>query len=170
MGRLIRESGGPISIPSAKQTRFQETQTYASTLICACMTFLLLSCSRQITKPPQVVAVSVCRDVAHGMHRITSDFGIRFDAPEKVFVVHEALRDMPPGMMYIVRLRDTDAHIVFWHDDDIFRDLKSAYPVFSKRVEERAIRDAVGGNFGTDQWGYLPDGERWRYIIESRII
>jgi hypothetical protein len=125
---------------------------------------LLLSCSGEITNPPQAVAVSVCPDLNSGIHRIPSDFGIRFDASDKVFMVHEALRDMPPGMMYVVKLRDGDAHIVVWRDDDIFRDLKNAYPIFSKHIEERTIHDATGRNFGTDRWGYLQTGERWRYV------
>jgi hypothetical protein len=98
------------------------------------------------------------------MHRIPSDFGIRFDAPEKLFMVHAALRDMPPGMMYVVKLRDGDAHISVSRDDDVFRDLKNAYPILSKHIEERPIHDEIGRRFGTDRWGYLQNGERWRYV------
>lgn len=154
-----------------KKTRFQETDLSFSKICrygyCIVLSFLLLSCSRQIAKPPQAIALSVCTDASdapQAIYRITSDFGIRFDTPKKVYVVREALRDMPAGMMYIVKLRDADAHIVIWQDDDVFRDLKNAYPVFSKHVENRAIRDAAGRNFGTDQWGYLPDGRQWRYV------
>jgi hypothetical protein len=98
------------------------------------------------------------------MHRIRSDFGIRFDAPEKAFTVHADLRDTPTGTLYVVKLKDTNANIVVWRDDDIFKDLKVAYPVFSEHIEERNIRDATGRIFGTDRWGYLQSGERWRYV------
>ena len=107
-----------------------------------------------------MVTVSVCPDPTPGIHRIPSDFGVQFDAAEKVFIVHAALRDMPPGTMYIVKLRDGDAHTVVWRDDNVFRDLKNAYPIFSQHIEERTIRDATGHSFGTDQWGYLQTGER----------
>ena len=139
-------------------------RVFAALILCSCLTSLLLSCSSQITNPPQVVAVSVCPDLTPGTRRIPSDFGIRFDAPEKVFMVQAAVRDMPPGTMYVVKLRDGDAHIVVWRDDSVFRDLKNAYPIFSKHIEERTIRDATGRSFGTDQWGYLQTGERWRYV------
>jgi len=137
----------------------------AATLLCYCSTLLFLSCSSESTNPPQQVAVSACPDLTPGIHRVLSDFGIRFDAPEKVFMVHAALRDMPPGTMFVVKLRDDgNAHIVVWRDDDVFRDLKNAYPIFSKRIEERTIHDKTGRSFGTDQWGYLQNGERWRYV------
>jgi hypothetical protein len=95
----------------------------------------------------------VCPDVTSDVHRITSDFGIRFDAPEKAFTVHAGLRDMPTGTFYVVKLKDADANVVVWRDDDMFRDLKIAYPVFPEYLEERNIRDATGRIFGTDRWG-----------------
>ena len=139
-------------------------RVFAVKLLCSCLVFLLLSCSSRITDPPQAVAVSVCQDLIPGIHRIPSDFGIRFDASEKLFMVHAGVRDMPPGTMYVVKLRDGDAHVVVWRNDDVFRDLKNAYPIFSKQIKERAIRDATGQSFGKDQWGYLQTGERWRYV------
>jgi hypothetical protein len=93
-----------------------------------------------------------------------SDFGLRFDAPKKLFMVQSSVRDMPPGTMYIVKLRNGDAHVVVWRDDEVFRDLKVTFPIFSKHTEERIIRDTTGRNFGTDQRGYLQTGERWRYV------
>lgn len=139
-------------------------RVFAVTLLCSCSVFLLLSCSSRITSPPDAVIVSVCPDLAPGIHRIASDGGIRFDASEKLFLVRAGVRDMPPGTMYVVKLRDGNAQVVVWRDDNVFRDLKSAYPIFSKHVEERTIRDATGQSFGTDQWGYLQTGERWRYV------
>lgn len=76
----------------------------AVTLLCYCLTLLLLSCSNESTNAPQAVAVSVCPDLTPGIHRIPSDFGIRYDASEKVFMVHAALQDMPPGTMYVVKI------------------------------------------------------------------
>jgi hypothetical protein len=139
-------------------------RVFAALILCSRLASLLLSCSSQTSDAPQVVAVAVCPDLTPGMRRIPSDFGIRFDAPEKVFMVQSAVRDMPPGTMYVVKLRNGDAHIVVWRDDDVFRDLKIAFPIFSKHIEERIIRDTTGRNFGTDQWGYLQTGERWRYV------
>jgi hypothetical protein len=43
------------------------------------------------------------------------------------------------------------------------KDLKIAYPFFSEHVQKRYIRDSTGRVFGTDSWGYLHAGERWRY-------
>jgi hypothetical protein len=116
--------------------------------------------------PPHQTTASnfYLRMFKHHFRCASSDFGIRFDAPEKMFIVHAGLRDMPPGTLYVVKLRDSDANIAVWRDDDIFRDLKTAYSVFSEHVEERSIRDATGRISGTDHWGYLQSGERWRYV------
>jgi hypothetical protein len=69
-----------------------------------------------------------------------------------------------PGTLYVIKLNDADATLEVWRDDDEFSDLKTAYPVFSEHVEERNIRDATGRILGTDRWGYLQTGERWRYV------
>lgn len=114
--------------------------------------------------PPQAITISACRDVASGTRRIKSDFGIRFDVPEKAFTVHAGLRDMPGGTLYVITLRGTDAKMVVWRDDEVFRDLKIAYPAFSKHVETRRLRDEQGHSFGIDKWGYLQNGERWRFV------
>jgi hypothetical protein len=126
--------------------------------------YLLFSRYPHVPNPPPAIAISVCPNLTFGVHRIASDFGVRFDAPERVFTVHAGPRDMPAGTLYVVKLTDADANIVVWRDDDIFRDLKTAYPVFSEHVEERNIRDARGRIFGRDRWGYLQSGERWRYV------
>ena len=139
-------------------------RVFAAMILCSCLV-LLLSCSSRISNPPVAVAVAVCPELTLGIHRIPSDFGIRFDVSEKLFMVHAGVRDMPPGAVYIVKLRDGDAHVVVaWRDDDVFKDLEKAYPIFSKHIEERAIRDATGQRLGTDKWGYLQTGERWRYV------
>ena len=125
--------------------------------------YLFLALSPRVANPPQAFAISACPDAAPGVYRIRSDFGIQFDVPERAFTVHAGLRDMPPLTLYMVKLEDAGANIVVSGDDDDFRDLKIAYPVFSKHTEERNIRDATGRIFGTDRWGYLQSGERWRY-------
>ncbi len=57
--------------------------------------------------------------------------------------------------------------MVIWRDDEIFRELKSAFPVFSERIEDRDIVNTRGQIVGKDRWGYLKDGERWRYVTFS---
>jgi hypothetical protein len=170
MGKPSDGRAEPISLPFAEQISLQRSPKWLVSILSAVFVvssfgaYLFFSRSPQAINPPQSFAISVCPDLISGVRRIKSDFGIRFDAPKKAFTVHEGLRDMPPGMLYIVKLKDTDAHIVVWHDDDVFNDLKIAYPAFSKRVEERNIRDATGRIFGTDRWGYLQSGDRWRYV------
>jgi len=96
---------------------------------------------------------------------LTSDWGLRFDAPEKVFTIREAQRDMPPERAYVVTLNGrADAKLVVSPDSGDFRDLEVAYPTFSKNVEERTVQDTKGRDFGTDRWGHLQNGERWRYV------
>jgi hypothetical protein len=161
---------GQFSVPIPEQTSVQRSSKWlvfivlTAVLVSFFAIYLFLSHSPHVRNPPQAIAISVCPNVSPGVHRIRSDFGIRFDAPEKAFTVHAGLRDMPPGTLYVVKLKDADPNIVVWRDDDIFRDLKSAYRVFSEHIEERNIRDATGRIFGTDRWGYLQSGERWRYV------
>jgi hypothetical protein len=170
MGAMSNGRTGPIFTPFAKQTSLPRSPKWLVSIVLAVVLvsffsiYLFLARSPHVTNPPQEIAISVCPDITSGVHRVRSDFGIRFDAPEKAFTVHAGLRDMPPGTLYVVTLKDADAHIVVWRDDDIFRDLKIAYPVFSEHIEERNIRDATGRIFGTDRWGYLQSGERWRYV------
>jgi hypothetical protein len=133
---------------------------FASCLVC-----LIFSCSRQVTDPPQAVVVSACADTIAGNHRLAAEFGLQFDAPEDRFRVKKGQRDMPPGLAYAVTPNGyTDAKLVISGDDGDFRELELAYPTFSKQVGERTMRDAKGRNFGSDRWGYLQSGERWRYV------
>jgi hypothetical protein len=169
MGATANGRAAPSFTPFATQNSWQRSPRSLVSIVLA--VFLVSSCaiywslwySRHATNPPQAIAISVCPDVTYGVHRITSDFGIQFDAPEKPFTVHGGLRDMPPGTLYVVQLKDSDANVMVWRDDDVFKDLKFAYPVFSEHMEERNVRDATGRIFGTDRWGYLQSGERWRY-------
>ena len=170
MGKLSDGRAAPISLPFAEHTSLLQSPKWLVCLVLAVVlvasfgVYLFFPRRPQAMNPPQSFAISACRDLIPGVRRIRADFGIRIDTPEKAFTVHEGLRDMPPGMLYVVKLKDTDAHIVVWHDDDIFKDFKIAYPVFSKHVEDRNVRDAAGRIFGTDRWGYLQSGDRWRYV------
>jgi len=74
---------------------------------------------------------------------------------------------MPGGTLYVVAPKDQTANMVIWRDDEIFRELKSAFPVFSERIEDRDIVNTRGQIVGKDRWGYLKDGERWRYVTFS---
>jgi hypothetical protein len=85
--------------------------------------------------------------------------------PENVFTVRKAERDMPPETPYVVTLNGrAEAKLVISLDSGDFGNLEVAYPTFSKTVGERTVQDTKGRNFGTDRWGYLQDGERWRYV------
>jgi hypothetical protein len=75
---------------------------------------------------------------------------------------------MPPGMLHVVKLKKRSAQIVIWRDDDVFRELNFAFPVFSEHVEERDVRGPNGSLLGKDHWGYLNTGERWRYVTFRR--
>jgi len=75
------------------------------------------------------------------------------------------LRDMPPERLYVVTsIGPAEAKLVVSPDPGDFRDLEVAYPTFSQHVGERIMRDSEGRSFGTDRWGYLQSGERWRYV------
>ena len=144
--------------------RFAGPSAIAVLFVSSSAIYLFFSRPSHVKSPPQAITISRCPDVFSGVHRVTSEFGIRFDAPEETFTVHASARDMPPGTLYVIKLKDADANMMIWRDDGVFRDLKIAYPVFSEQIEERNIRDETGRNFGTDRWGYLQSGERWRYV------
>jgi hypothetical protein len=133
----------------------------------ACSTIHPLSTSHGDQGPPQGIRVSVCSDNDVNVRRITSDGGVQFEVPENTFIASKVSRDMPPGTMNVVKLKNDDASFIVWHDDDFFRDLKTAYPVFSSKTGQRDVVTAGNGKFGTDRWGYLETGERWRYVVFS---
>jgi hypothetical protein len=160
----------PTILPSFAKQKLLESPKWAIpavlgvVLVSSVAIYLLSLRSSRVPSVPPAIVVSACPDLAPGLRRITSDFGTRFDVLDKAFTVHAGARDMPPGMLYVVKLKDADANVVVWHDDNVFRDLKTAFPVFSEHVEERNIRTTKERLVGTDRWGYLKSGERWRYV------
>jgi hypothetical protein len=112
---------------------------------------------------PAAIVVKVCNATHADDDRIAGDFGTQFDVPKAGFVVHVWTRDMPPALQYGVVTKNGAKTMTIGHDDDTFRDLRQTFPVFSASVEQREIRGANGRVLGHDRWGYLKDGDRWRY-------
>jgi hypothetical protein len=135
----------------------------AALLACVSVYFFLM----RTPHPPPALVLAACRDLPPGTHRINADFGTQFDVREKDFTIRSGMRDLPPGILHSVRLKDGTASMVIWHDDDIFNELKSAFPVFSEHVKERHVNTPQGSSVGKDRWGYLSSGERWRYVTFS---
>ena len=165
-----------ISLRSPEQTSWRHSTKWLVSLAVAVLLVsgwairLLLRRPTHLTNPPQAIAISACPDSAPGVLHIRDDFwgirGVRFDAPDDVFMVSKSDRDMPPESLYVVTLKSANAKIVVSPDEADFKDLEIAYPVFSEHVEKRYIRDSTGRVFGpdsSDSWGYLHTGERWRY-------
>lgn len=117
-------------------------------------------------RPPSLV-LSVCQAVAPGMRRFKANWGTQFDAPEANFTVKAHERDMPGGELYTVTLKERAEYLVVWQDDDLFRDLKNAFPVFSRHVGQDDVRTHAGRIVGKDHWGDLNGGDRWRYVSFS---
>ncbi len=134
--------------------------------VLAASVFIYLFCMRAAS-PPSAIVLSVCQAVAPGIQRIKGDFGVRFDVPDAKFSIKDGARDMPPGTLYKVALKDRAANMMVWHDDDVFSELKSAFPVFSRHVGEGEVRTLEGRKVGRDRWGDLRGGDRWRYVTFS---
>jgi len=116
---------------------------------------------------PKPVVFSECHGLATDTRRIVSDAGTVFDVPESTFAVSARSQDMPPGTFYVVTLRGSAANLVIGHDDGIWPDLRATSPTFSRRVAGRDMRTTKERSVGTDRWGYLKGGMRWRYVAFS---
>jgi hypothetical protein len=172
MGKMADGCTDAISLRAPEQPSGRHSAKWlfplavALLLVSAWAIYLLLRRSTYLTNPPQAIAISACSSTA-GVRHIRDDFlgnrGVRFDAPEDVFMVSRADRDMPREILYVVTLKSANAKVVVSPDEADFKDLEVVYPVFSEHVEKRYIRDSTGRVFGTDSWGYLHTGERWRY-------
>jgi hypothetical protein len=130
-------------------------------LVCAISFYFFSVRDRQA---PSAISVLPCRNPNPDVRRIRSDFGATFDIPEKNFNVRAATQDMPPGHFYVVTLKNSSAKMLIAHNDGIWPDLKNAFPVFSRQVESRTIQTVGKHSIGTDHWGYLNSGERWRHV------
>jgi hypothetical protein len=165
MGKMADGYTDTISLRSS--TKWLVSLALAVLLVSGWAIHLLLRRPAHLTNPPQAIAISACPDNTFGVRHIRDEFsgirGVRFDVPDDVFMVNRASRDMPPETSYVVTLKSTSAKIVVSPDKGDFKDLEIAYPVFSEHVEKRNVRDSTGRVFGTDTWGYLHTGERWRY-------
>ena len=175
MGKMADGCMDTISLRSPEQTSWRHSTKWLVSLAVAVLLVsgwaihLLLRRPTHLTNPPQAIAISACPDSAPGVLHIRDDFwgirGVRFDAPDDVFMVSKSDRDMPPESLYVVTLKSANGKIVVSPDEADFKDLEIAYPVFSEHVEKRYIRDSTGRVFGTDSsdsWDCLHTGERWR--------
>jgi hypothetical protein len=81
-----------------------------------------------------------------------------------VFTIKKVQRDMPFGLYVVTLNGHAKAKLMISAGDGDFRNLEAVYPTFSNNVEERIVQDSKGHSFGTDRWGYLQNGERWRYV------
>ena len=113
---------------------------------------------------PAAISVLPCRNPDSDVRRVRSDFGATFDIPEKDFNIRTATQDMPPGRFYVITLKNSSVNLLIAHNDGIWPDLKNAFPIFSRRVEARKIQTVDKHAIGTDHWGYLNSGQRWRYV------
>lgn len=114
-------------------------------------------------RAPTAFVVHTCRDVPSGVRRIRADFGTQFDISEQSFAVHSGVQDMPPGINYFVILKDSTARLVIT-SHDTWENIEKPFAVFSEDLHERNILGANGGSVGTDHWGSLKSGERWRFV------
>jgi hypothetical protein len=113
---------------------------------------------------PAAISVLPCRNPSSDVRRVRSDFGATFDIPEKDFNIRTATQDMPPGRFYVVTLKNSSGNLLIGHNDGIRPDLKNAFRAFSRRIEARKIQNRGKLSVGTDHWGYLNNGDRWRYV------
>lgn len=133
---------------------------------------LLYSLPKRIPKPPSVIVVSACRDIAPGLRRVGSKnlgqslLGVQFDVPEGSFTFRSEPQDMPPGMIYAITAKGGNANMEISNGVALTfeKEINSAFPVLSRYVEERDIRSSSGNVIGKDRWGYLKSGEVWRYV------
>jgi hypothetical protein len=136
MEAMAKGSAAPISTPFAKQTSLQRSPKWlvpsivAVVFVSSFAIYLFFSRSPRVTNPPPAIAISVCPNLSLVCIASRRCFGSTH--LRKCSQSTRVLRDMPPRTLYAVRLKDADANIVVWRDDDIFRNLKITYPIFSE--------------------------------------
>lgn len=145
----------------------------AAAVVCPLAVYVALRISRPAVSPPPELVISACRDLPPGVHRI--GFDIMFYVPGMEFTIRTVRGDTPPSIEYYVATTNRGATRSLLHMLEISvwglafeRQLEFAWPVFSEHVEERNVPTAQGGVAGTDRWGYLKTGERWRFIRFGR--
>src|SRR5215467_10158900 len=120
--------------------------TRISRLILAISFALLNSCGQRNPEAPPLLIVSTCNNhPAQGMHRIASrvagSSGVQFEASEQGFTFHVASRDMPPGMLNVIKVKNGNASLEISNADLTFEsEASSAFPTLSEVVQERDIR------------------------------
>jgi hypothetical protein len=129
-------------------------------LICSSVFYLV---GIRASHAPTAIVVSACGDPGPGVRRIRADFGTQFDISEQAFVVHVGAQDMPPGVNYSVTPKVSKALLVIT-SHDTWQDVENAFPAFSEDMHKRKFRSANGVSVGTDYWGSLKNGERWRFV------
>jgi hypothetical protein len=100
---------------------------------------------------PPAIGVSACGGVSAGVRRMTAGYGTQIDAPEDAFVVKSGLKDMPPGRIHSVTLRNSTANIAILPDDGSWKELKDALSVFSRPVYARGTHSGKERAVCTDR-------------------
>jgi hypothetical protein len=86
-------------------------------------------------------------------------FNAQFDVSEKYFTFHSATRDMPPGILYVVTVKDGSTNMLISNGPlRLDQEFNSAISVFSAHIEERDVRTPQGRMVGKDSWGFLRAG------------
>jgi hypothetical protein len=100
------------------------------------------------------------------MIRVARDLRIKFDVPESTFYGETGPTDnpLPEHGVAVKHGSASTLRMSQWRLDDLDRRLQLEWPMFSKHVEERDVRDSHGGVVGKEHWGVWKDGVRWRLV------
>jgi len=116
--------------------------------------------------PPQIIvaacpAVPPHARVVRAPHRY-----LRFYADETAFKIYaDQPTDAVTGIDAEIMLKNRDAKIEIGDVELSFTEqVQNGYPLMSSHIETRTVRTSDGEAFGTDEWGRLKTGERWRYV------
>jgi hypothetical protein len=156
----------------------KSANVFFAAAIISSLSILILWCSKQASEPPTPGTISMCLDSSVTVDWLLTDFDLRFHVPahtlsfrsipKPAVTIHLGHKDMPPSNTYVVSLNGyAPARLWISSDSRMFRDLEISYPTFSETKGHRVLRDSLGRSFGTDSWGYLRSGERWRYVSFS---
>lgn len=164
------DGGSGPSVPLSKPRGALKWFIFASAAV-----LLASSAAFYLSRPrdphaPSLVVVRACRDAAPGTRRIIADFGTQFDVSENAFSISAATHDMAPERFYVITLKNSAANphmMIIAHDAGVWEDLKNTSRVFSRPVKKENILGSIGYSVGTDRWGYLEGGARWRYVAFS---